>query len=87
MDIAKTTKLVHFTTASNVALFGSYMAALFASAEGNVAATSIEAAQNQALLAHPHLADDVGDWPEPAVHCEAAVGPESGANRKYLACA
>lgn len=54
MDIAKTTKLVHFTTAaSNVALFGSYMAALFASAEGNVAATSIEAAQNQALLAHP----------------------------------
>lgn len=45
----------HFTTAaSNFAMFGSYMAALFASADGSVAATSIEAAQNQALLAHPH---------------------------------
>src|SRR5208283_4182550 len=32
----------------------SALAALFASAEGSVAATSIEAAHTQALLAHPH---------------------------------
>jgi len=47
VDTAKTTKLTHFSTAvSNVTLFDSYMAALFASAEGNLAATSIEAEQN-----------------------------------------
>ena len=56
MDVAKRTKLARFTTAaSNVALFGSYMAALFASAEGNVATTSIEAAQNQSMEKRPGL--------------------------------
>ncbi|MGD0317200.1 MAG: hypothetical protein ABSB37_14895 [Xanthobacteraceae bacterium] len=48
--------MARFTTAaSNVALFGSYMAALFASAEGNVATTSIEAAQNQSMEKRPGL--------------------------------
>jgi len=40
--------------ASNAALFGSYMAALFASAEGGINAQTADGAGNQAVLAHPH---------------------------------
>jgi len=48
--------LARFPTArSKLAPFRSYMAALFASAEGNVATTSIEAAQNQSMEKRPGL--------------------------------
>jgi hypothetical protein len=55
LDFAKTTKLAHFTTAaSNVALYGNYMAALFASAEGGISTQVREASQQtQTTLTHP----------------------------------
>jgi hypothetical protein len=45
---------ISHANAGNVALFGSYMASMFAAAEGSVAATSVEAAQSEALIVHPH---------------------------------
>jgi hypothetical protein len=39
---------------ANVALLGSYIASAFPSALGGFTATTIETAQSQALLAHPH---------------------------------
>ena len=55
MDIAKTAKLARFTTsASNLAFFGNYMAALLASAQGGISTQVPEASQQaQTTLAHP----------------------------------
>ena len=46
--------LVNYVGASNALLFGSYMAALFAPAEGSVAATSTEGTQSHAMITRPN---------------------------------
>jgi len=34
------------------------------------------------IVAARYFSADVSSWPEPTIHCPAAKGPESGANRK-----
>lgn len=46
--------LVNIVDASNTALLGSYMASLFAEAEGQVGIRPIDAPQSQAIVVHPH---------------------------------
>jgi hypothetical protein len=52
--IANSSPPINHVGASNVALFGSYMAALFASVEGAVSIQSTQATPNQPVLALPH---------------------------------
>lgn len=51
---ATTASLINTTAASNAALFGSYMAALFAATEGGIDTPTENGAGNQVVLAHPH---------------------------------
>lgn len=51
---AKTPSLVSHAGIGNIALLGSYMASMFASAEGSIGAPTTEAMQSPAVLAHPH---------------------------------